>query len=254
MGTLLRLLDEPPPGDDDSCYVDSTLGVISILRSVASSGSRAAAYIDSGEKFMHTTLISVEQQPMSFLFEKGPDPRVNALALSAHKITLVTSDRGVPVQFSCPAPESIEVDGADAFRAALPERVLRLQRREYYRLGGKPVHTLVQCTLVRADDPTHTRLKPAVMDVSCGGLALALPATQPALLKGTRHACTVEIQALGRVDVQVEVHTSREVTLPTGAAAVRYGVEFLNMDGRFSTVLQRYIIEQERAKKARRPA
>lgn len=252
VGLQLKLLSEPPPGDDESCYVDSTLGIISILRSVAASGTRAAAYLDAGETFIHTTLLSVEQQPLMFLFEKGPDAAINELALSARKLTLVTSDRGVPVQFSCPRPALTRFEGADAFRAALPERVLRLQRREYYRLDGSPVHTLLQCTLVRGDEDTPALLKPAVMDVSCGGLALALPTTQPVLHEGTRHACTIAIPVLGGIEVVVEVHTSRKITLPTGAAAVRYGVKFLNLEVRYTALLQRYIVDQERVKKTRR--
>lgn len=248
----LKRLNEPPPGDDESCYVDSTLGVISILKSVAATGARAKAYPEGSEFGIDTVLLATEPRPLSFLFARSHDAALNELIVhSARKLTLVTSDHGVPVQFSCAAPAVASLRGTEVFRAALPDRVLRLQRREYYRLDGSPVHTLLQCTLT-TNDESPIALKPAVMDVSCGGLALAFPTTQAVLPAGSRHHCTLEIAAFGRTEVLVEVRSSRTIALAGGGAAWRAGVGFLNLEGRFESLLQRYIIDEERARNSQR--
>lgn len=248
----LKRLSEPPPGDDESCYVDSTLGVISILKSVAATGARVKAYPEGSELGIDTVLLAIEPGPLTFLFARSHDSALNQLVVrGTRKLTLVTSDHGVPVQFSCAAPVLASFRGTDVFRAPFPDRVLRLQRREYYRLDGSPVHTLLRCALTTTDE-SATVLKPAVMDVSCGGLALAFPTTQPGLPNGSRHHCTLEIAALGRTAVLVEVHSSRTIMLPGGAAALRTGVGFLNLEGRFESLLQRYIIDEERARNSQR--
>jgi flagellar brake protein len=247
----LKRLTEPPPTDHESCYVDSTLGVISILKSVAAKGVRAKAYPDGSECGMDTMLLAIEPRPLTFLFAQSHDTATNERVRGTRNLTLVTSDHGVPVQFRCAAPAVASFRGTDVFRAPLPDRVLRLQRRDYYRLDGSPVHTLLRCTLTTGD-PSPTVLRPAVMDVSCGGLALAFPTTQAVLATGSRHHCTLEIEAAGRTEVLVEVHSSRIVTLAGGGAALRIGVEFLSLDGRFESLLQRYIIDEERVRNSQR--
>ena len=250
MDDQLKILSEPAPGDAESCYVDSTLGIVSILKSLAANKARAAVYPDGGETCLKTSLLAVETKPPGFFFATGSEAETNQLALKAQHLTVVTSENGVHVQFNCATPEAVRHQGASAFRASLPERVLRLQRREYFRLDGTQVHTLLQCTLTRGD-ASPGRLKPAVLDVSCGGLALALSSSEPPLEIGTRHTCALEIPLVGRTDVLIEVHTASNITLPTGAAAVRYGVGFMNLDVRFSALLQRYILDEERARRAR---
>ncbi|MES2561315.1 MAG: flagellar brake protein [Pseudomonadota bacterium] len=250
MDHQLKILSEPAPGDAESCYVDSTLGIVSILKSLAAHKTQAAVYPDDGETYLQTSLLAVEVKPPGFFFETGSEAQTNQLALKAKQLTFITSEHGVRVQFTCATPEAVQRDGVSVFRAQLPERVLRLQRREYFRLDGTQVHSLLQCTLTRGDT-SPGRLKPAVLDVSSGGLALALSSGEPPLEIGTRHTCALEIPLVGRTDVLVEVHTARNIVLPTGAAAMRYGVGFMNLDVRFSTLLQRYIIDEERARRAR---
>jgi c-di-GMP-binding flagellar brake protein YcgR len=249
--TQLKILSEPAPGDAESCYVDSTLGIVSILKSLAANKTRAAVYPEGGETYLQTCLLAVDAKLPMFFFQSGSESELNELALKAKQLTLVTSEQGVHVQFNCTTPEAVRHNEVNAFRAPLPERVLRLQRREYFRLDGTQVHTLLQCTLTRGDT-SPGRLKPAVLDVSCGGLALGLSSLEPPLEIGTRHTCALEIPLVGRTDVLVEIHTSTNITLPTGAAAVRYGVGFMNLDVRFSALLQRYILDEERARRARR--
>jgi c-di-GMP-binding flagellar brake protein YcgR len=251
MGTRLKLISEPPQGDEESCYIDTALGVTSVLRSVATTRSRAAAYLGQGPAFMHTTLLAVENEPPMVVFERGADAALNQQMLGVAAVTLVTSDRGVPVQFTLATPVLADFEGVQAFRAPLPTRLLRLQRRSAYRLPGEPVHALLKCELARGDLDGRI-LKAPVIDVSCGGLSLGIPAVEPELLAGSQHACTLDIAALGRIETTIEVHESFDTTLPGDIEAKRYGVEFLNLEAKQAAIIQRYILEQERMKKKAR--
>ncbi len=248
MGPLLTLIGEPPPGDEDSCYIDTPLGVSSVLRSVAATGSRAVAYLGDDHTFIHTSLLAVEHEPPVLLFEKGPDTELNQRVLTTVKLTMVTSDHGVPVQFGVPTPTLTDFEGTEAFCAPLPRRILRLQRRGNYRLPGEPVHSLLKFQLVRGDRGNEI-LTPPVMDVSCGGLSIALPVTEPELTAGSQHACTLEIPVLGKIETIVEIHASFAATLPGNREARRYGVEFINLEARHVALIQRYILYRERMKK-----
>jgi c-di-GMP-binding flagellar brake protein YcgR len=248
LGPRLTLLD-PPEGADENCYIDSASGVRSLLREVAASGTRAAAYFDNDRRFIHTSLLAVKALPGRVLFERGPDATLNAELLEAGNITFVTSHDNVPVQFSCGAASATRHNGIDALRAPLPARVLRLQRRGYYRLPGEPTHVLLKCELVPFGDSTLT-LRAAVFDLSCSGIAAAVPASEPLLTRGSTHGCRLELPGAGIVHGSVVVRVVGEIVLPNALAGTRYGLEFTGLDEKMLALIERHILDH-RARHAR---
>ena len=249
MDTRLTLL-EAPADAEESCYIDTPLGVVSVLNAIAASGARAAAYMDGGETFVLTTFLAVEDKPPQLVFERGPDEALNERLLETENITFVTSDQGVPVQFTCAGPSAVSHEGMDAFRIPVPPRVLRLQRRMYYRLPGEPVHVQLKFEMPCGELEGEPKiLKPAILDLSCGGLAAAVPVEEPMLEIGTRAPCLLELPALGRIDALVQVRGTAEIVLPDGRESRRYGLEFVNINSKGVALIQRFILEQQRARK-----
>lgn len=248
MESLFTLLDAPASADEN-CYIDSALGVASVLRAIAAAGTRTAAYIGNGENFVHTTLLSMEGEPPLLLFERSADEALSSRLLKADKIIFVTSDDGVPVQFSAANPGTASFRGSDAFSVSMPQRVLRLQRRMYYRLPGEPVQGHLTCELPCRIGDTVTMLKPVVLDLSCGGLAAVVPADAPVLATGSRNVCTIELPGVGRIESVIEVRATSEAMSPGGRAGRRYGLEFVNINNKNVALIQRFILEQQRARK-----
>jgi c-di-GMP-binding flagellar brake protein YcgR len=146
------------------------------------------------------------------------------------------------VQFSCHGPSHTRYDGGDAFRASLPERVLRLQRRGYYRLPGELTHTLLKCDLAPHND--HARhLRAAVFDLSCGGIGAAVPAAEPLLERGSVHGCHLELPGFGSIESPVIVRVIAEIVLPNGLPGTRYGLEFQKLGDAERALIERYILE-----------
>jgi c-di-GMP-binding flagellar brake protein YcgR len=113
--------------------------------------------------------------------------------------------------------------------------------------------TLLKGRILREDQAETKILTPGVMDLSCGGISVAVPNTESKLEPGSRHKCTLELSTVGKIEAAVVVHGSREISLPDGVEAHRYGIEFLNLDAKSVALIQRYISEEERrAKKASR--
>lgn len=241
MASRLTLLDASHTSGGD--YVDTPVGIAAVLRSVASARARAALYLDEGNTFLHTSVLGVEGE--AFFFEQGPDSRLNARVITAPHATLVTSDRSVPVQFAVVAPQAARFEGWDAFRAALPQRLLRLQRRDFYRLPGHAINSLVRCQLVPGDDPPRI-VRPSVIDISCGGMAADIPLAEGVLADGSRHTCTIEFPGLGSIDTPLYVCSSREIAMGQGVRGRRYGIEFLNLEVKGVALIQRFINDEER--------
>jgi c-di-GMP-binding flagellar brake protein YcgR len=242
MGPRLTLLDESPNCGDEN-YIATPVGVTAVLRAVSTAHARAALYLDEGGTFVHTSILAVA--PPWFYFELGPDAALNARVTATPTSTLVTADRAVPVQFTVENPERCEFDGSEAFRAALPQRLLRLQRRDYFRLPGHTISSVVRCRLTPGHAPERS-IAPSVIDISCGGMAIDIATADGILPDTSRHTCTIEFPGLGRIDTPLYVCSSREVTLASGAPGRRYGIEFLNLDAKSVALIQRFINDEER--------
>jgi flagellar brake protein len=244
MGPRLTLL-EAPKGTEENCYIDSPLGVVSVLRTVAASAARVAAYFDNDRRCLETRLLAVDGEPPMLVFEKSPDDVLNAALLRAERVTFVTSDHGVPVQFSCRAALR-PYQGRDTLQAPLPARLLRLQRRGYYRLPGEPTHALLRCELARGFD--GETLKALVFDLSCGGLSAAVPAAEPVLERKAVHGCMLELPGEGRIHSPVLIRLVTKIMLPSGLQGTRYGLKFVSLDQKQEMALQRYILNGQRAR------
>jgi c-di-GMP-binding flagellar brake protein YcgR len=107
------------------------------------------------------------------------------------------------------------------------------------------------CEIVVQDGvtaPAHI-VAPEVLDLSCGGMAAATAAEESALATGNRSACRLALPGVGRIDSIVEVRAACDIVLPNGRKGRRYGLKFVNLAPRSVTAIQRYILEQQRARK-----
>ena len=249
MAPQLKLIDAPESADESACYIDTPLGVVAVLRAIAAAGTRTAAYLDGGETFLQTVLLAVAGKPPALFFDQSADTDLNRAVLATERVTFVTSDQGVPVQFSCLGARVVSHEGAEAFCVSLPNRVLRLQRRNFYRLPGEPVHARVACEIkFQVENVCHV-MKPQVLDLSCGGVGAGLPAEAPLLEPNARGECTIDLPDLGQVSAAVEVRSHAEIEPPRERAVYRYGLEFVNLASKGSALIQRFITDQQRARK-----
>ena len=241
MGPRLTLLDTTRTSRED--LVDTPIGVSAVLRSIASTRARAFVYFDDGDTFLPTSVLGVEQP--AFFFAKGDDAKLNGNVLSTPELTLVTTDRSVPVQFTFSGVELAPFDGVEAFRAAMPAELLRVQRRDFYRLPGHVIDSLIRFQLVPAHEP-QKNVRPKIIDLSCGGMAMDIPVAATILPDGSRHTCTIEFPGLGRIDTPLYVCSSREVKMDKGIPGRRYGIEFLNLETKGVALIQRFINDEQR--------
>jgi hypothetical protein len=93
-------------------------------------------------------------------------------------------------------------------------------------------------------------VRAAVFDLSCGGLAAAVPAAEPVLAQGTTHACRLELPQFGTIQAAVAVRVVGEMMLPNALPGTRYGLEFTGLSDKERALVESYILEQ-RARTAR---
>lgn len=222
-----------------------------VLRTAMQKSCMITVYFDKGQSFFLTSLISVG--PKGIILDYGSDEDVNRRALKADRLLCTTSVDKVKVQFALENLSLITHEGRPAFFSELPKNLLRLQRREYFRVST-PLATPLVCTIpVRTAEGSLTLLQTSLLDISAGGLGLTVSTEQaPLFTRGTVFkGCELKLPDNEKINVDLEVRNAFDVTTRSGNRYTRVGCEFINLPGLLLTMIQRYITRLERERKAR---
>jgi len=119
----------------------SPLEILSVLRQVAEHGDLVTIYFNSGKDFLLTSLISVGEDGIRL--DHGSNSEMNRRALAAEKLFCITRHAKVKLQFILTGVREDTFDRQKVFAAALPETLLRLQRREFFRLNTPITRPLI---------------------------------------------------------------------------------------------------------------
>jgi c-di-GMP-binding flagellar brake protein YcgR len=238
------------PEDYSQYLLHSENEILFILRSLLARAARITVYFNQGKDFLLTAVVAVAEDGL--VLDYGSNMDMNRRAEAAEKLLCVTNLDRVRIQFELRGVKQIDFAGRPAFAAALPDTLLRLQRREYYRLTT-PIARPPKCRipLARADG-TKATVDAIVVDISAGGLAVVVPPEGVAFEPGMEFpGCRVELPEVGILVATLVVKNRFEVTLPSGARVTRSGCQFADLPGSMLILVQRYIIKAERERKAR---
>lgn len=227
--------------------------IIFVLRAVLQKSSLITVYFDQGRSFLLTSLLDVDAERGTLTFDLGSDEEMNSRALKADRFVFTTSLDKVKVQFSLKRLELAKHANRTALRGIVPESVLRLQRREYYRLTT-PVATPVRCKLtVKRADGAAVPMDLPLLDISGGGVGLMVkPEFRDDFQVGTGFGdCRIDLPEEGVLVCNLVVRNAFDVTTKSGNQHLRVGCEYEDLPGTRLTMIQRYITRVERERKAR---
>ena len=246
----LTLAAELLSTDEFSQYMlNSKSEMFAIFRGLVDQVSQITMFFNEGRDMVLTDMISYSDNGV--LLDPGANPELNTKALEASKLFCVTQLDKVKIQFILRGLKLVGTKGGPAFLAALPDHVLRLQRREYYRLATPIVHPL-KCVMTLPNPGAEPKTLVAhIGDISGGGLSvISIPLDVP-IETGQQLGCRIELPEVGVVTGTVVVRSVFASVARNGVRSKRAGCEFLKLPGPMLTLIQRYIIKVERERKAR---
>lgn len=238
------------PGEYNQYMLRTRAEILVVLRGLYEHVSQITIFFNEGKDMLLTTLAAVADDHL--VLDYGPSSDTNRKALEAEKHFCVTTLEKVRVQFILRGLKKVELDGRPAFRASLPDEVLRLQRREFYRLTtpiARPLKCVIPIPLPDGDTYSH---EAHILDISGGGMGISAPPEEiPFGTDMVLPNCRIDLPEVGFVTATIKVRSLFEVTLRSGARVRRAGCEFVKLPGPMMTLIQRYIIKVERERKAR---
>jgi len=227
--------------------VHSRQEIAQILRAIMRQNEIVTAYFDQGQAFFLTSVLEADPDSGRLLLDCGPDAEANRRALASNKFIFVTNQNRIKIQFSTANLEQIEFKGRPAFRTQFPASLLKLQRREYYRLVA-PIRTPLRCIV---PDVAGQRVEAEVADISVGGVGISGFPPAIALMEGLLLPnCRIALPEEGTVVTAMEIRNLQQSTRRSGQAVVRAGCVFVGIPAPHEAMIQRYIIRIDRERRA----
>ncbi|PKO27896.1 MAG: flagellar brake protein [Betaproteobacteria bacterium HGW-Betaproteobacteria-5] len=223
------------------------------LRALLKHHTLITVYLGDGQAFFLSTLLSLDEQAGQLVLDGSNHAASNDAALKATRITLTAPLERVKIQIRLNGLALASIDGKKALFAPLPDSILRLQRREFFRVE-MPHLTPLRCKLAVTNPAGgQSVVDYPLFDLSGGGLCLLGPIGDADLFSlGTLfHDCRLEIPGEGVLSVNLRVCEVLKTEMINGEQQLRLGCEFVSLPGTRLAFIERYITRQERERKLR---
>jgi c-di-GMP-binding flagellar brake protein YcgR len=232
---------EPPLVDPRKYLVYSRPEIAACLRLMCGSGDMVAAHFAGGDDFFLSTLLAVWPEPGEFLVEAPAGAKLRERALREGSLAFVATHQRIRLQFSA-GPVRLHRDaGREVLALPLPGELLRLQRRDDFRVP-LPLTRPLLCSIAAQPPLLERATTVNVTDISCGGVAVVNWGEQLRLEVGNRFRdCLLELPGMGQVRVELQVRSSSEALTLNGKKRRRAGCEFVAISGRDRAILQRFV-------------
>jgi flagellar brake protein len=238
----------PDRPENEQYQLYSRAEIIALLRELAANHTLVTIYYDGTAQFVLTTILAVNPEFEELVLDTSANPRDTEALIRSGELTVVGLLDHVKVQFSATHVERFMFEGGDALRIRLPDSMLRLQRRNFYRIATPVVRPL---EVVIPENNKRPRTTVRVVDLSCGGVGVVYQ-TQLALELGMMiDGCRLDLPEIGSITCTLEVRFLMHTAGPGGTQRTRCGFQFVQLPPGTVTLLQRYINKLERERRSK---
>lgn len=236
--------------DHERYQVHSRFEIASLLRAVADSHIAVTVYFNRGTEFIVTNVLGVNPEFEELILDLGADDTANRRLLQSPRMTVVTFLDHIRLQFQAQRAEETLHEQLPALRIRLPEMLLRLQRRNFYRIRTPVARPVLASFPDPADRGRRVSLR--IFDLSCGGVALLAGEGELALEPGTiLQDCRIDLPEVGVLNTALEVRSAARHEEGARKNLRRYGCQFVGLPPALASAVQRYITRTERTRAQR---
>lgn len=245
---LSHLLDD---GEPSPFALRDPREIAQVLHGLMDARSMLSARLSPGGYACPTALLAVRDDG-TLVLDGNRDEAMNRRMAEAERMLCIAQLDLVPIRFRLTAARRIVYEDYVAFAAPWPEALLRLQRREMYRLEVSPAAPALLHVgeADQAPDPTLAGLR--VLDISGGGMAVSVPDGQHGRFAPHGHVspCLLRLGEAAPLPVTLEVAYATRYEV-RGVPHWRTGCRFVGMTASVEKQVMHYIFQVERQRNAR---
>ncbi|SFV02896.1 flagellar brake protein [Pseudoduganella namucuonensis] len=231
--------------------VESRKEIIGLLRSIGEKNQLIRMLVHGEADVCVTSILEVDADNNSVILDCSINPEQNQRVVGAKALSYETTLDKIRILFSSERVEKCTFEGAPAFKIPLPASLIRLQRREYYRMNT-PVSNPVRAVIPLPAELGGGSSSFPLADISCGGIAIL----DNKLLLGDSigkkyEDCRIDLPEVGTVVTSLQIRNMIDLTLLNNKSNRRLGCQFVDMPRGALNAVQRYITKLERERNAR---
>ncbi|HEY0847476.1 MAG TPA: flagellar brake protein [Noviherbaspirillum sp.] len=241
--------------EDVSPYqVHSRREIIGLLRALQERNQLVSMQADGGAEAVVTSILDVDEEGGLVVIDRAPTNLINQRIIDSDNVSFETVLDSIRIFFFADRVRECLYDNLPALYIPIPASLVRLQRREYYRVPT-PVASPVRCTIRIPSDDTvapGTIVVVTLKDISAGGIAVI---DEKKLLDNTigriYKDCRIDLPGGAAVVVDLQIRNSHDLSLSSGRAIRKLGCMFVDMSRPTMAAVQRYITKLERERNAK---
>ena len=195
-----------------------------------------------GKEHFLTTLLAVDEENGRLIIDCSGSTDLNRNFAESQRNVFIARPGGIYVQFTCGPAKPITFEKAPAFSLALPKFIMRLQRRDFFRIETPRANPLQ----FHARLPSDALLTLPAHDISVAGIGLSAGsdhALSPGITLGNCRFALPEDERDVFLKAVVRHVTPQE--LRAGVTQWRIGLRFEGLPIADEYRLQRYIAQVE---------
>ena len=231
---------------EERFHITGQRPVAFMLEGLAKASDQLSVFFNNDDTFL-TTLLAVLPQKNQLIFDCSGSAETNRRLLDAQRTVFVGAPGGVRVQFTCGPVTELSYEGSKAFAVSMPKFIIRLQRREYFRVETPRAHPLQFFARI----PGGALLNAPIHDISVAGIGLTASTLPDGLAVGqVLENCHFVLPGDDHdLLCRAIVANLNEREGRAGARQWQIGLYFKNLPGADENRIQRYIARLERERR-----
>jgi c-di-GMP-binding flagellar brake protein YcgR len=238
-------LQEPAAAADSRYHVYDRLEIVAALRALIAGREPVTLHAAGAAEFALSMALALDAEQDLLYVDCAADPLVNRRLTQAPGVMLVAMHQGVKLQFDTGRAEPVLYDRRPALRLPLPGLMLRLQRRETFRVAAT-----LTCQVALPEEGQTRVVELRVADLSLGGVALVAEGDKLRFEIGqVLENCRIELNEQSALLASLEVRNVAETTTRSGKRQVRVGCCFVGLGPELEVQVARTVGQLERGRR-----
>lgn len=231
--------------EEEAFNIASPVEIQFILNAIMEEKSAITLHLERSNQFILSTILAMDPVKRILIMDYGTDEILNQLVQRVGSLRCITSQNRIRIEFHCTNLTMVQFEGRAAFRVDIPANLLRIQRRNFYRIMT-PITNSATCSIPLPQKKGKETALFNLSDISCGGIALIDSHAEIKLTPGTVFEnCQLDLPQFGIIVITIQVRSIYTTLLKNGDTSQRAGCEFIELPEKSRALIQRYITRLE---------
>lgn len=237
--------------NQSSFLVESRREMLALLRGLKEHNQLISMMINEGAEVFVTSILELDDLNNTITIDSSPSQAANQRIIEAPRVFFEGLLDRISIQFSSSSMQRTTYEGREALKCSVPVSMIRLQRRENYRINT-PLSNPIRCLIPLEIDSEYETMKFSLVDISCGGVAILDEKRILDINVGQIYDdCQINLPGIGQIDMALQIRNSQDLMLLNGKTTRRVGCEFIGASTATLASVQRYIMKLERERNSK---